>query len=968
MDPERWQNLVDLFTRARESGPQQRATILAEAESTDPSLRAELEAMLREDYSGEDPLPALQAPLLPAPTKWIGRYRLLSRLGAGGMGVIYLAEDPTLKRTVAIKLLLTHSLGDDAAGARLLREARAAAALHHANICPIYEINESDGYHYIVMAALEGENLAQYLSGHGPLSSRAALDIAVQIAKAMQAAHDKDIFHRDIKPANVFITPLTRGGVQVTLLDFGLAQGKEMSRVTRDGAIAGTLSYMSPEQTRGKAADARSDIWSFGVVLYEMLAGTKPFEGPDAVMLQAIQNDNPHSLRSKVKDIPPALDRLVLRALSKDPEHRQPSAGELLDELLSCQESLTPSSSNLSINTATPKQPSIWTLGAIITLISATIGAALWFYAKPKPATTATNEALQFRKITERVPENRVTATSIHPDGQSLIFTDLKGDIYTRDLRTGFDRILATLPGQEVKLISRSCVANTLLFSAVALDGDQLSLWLMTEGGTPTRVASNARDGALSPDCTSIAYLNDSSSEVWVTHLTDNKSRRIASDSTRESFLFVHWLDDGQSLAYAQRVGVSTGASVAELRTYQPTNYPWRYRIFDLQSNTVKATKSDVRMLFPSPMTGNRFSFLTWTRTIPTQYSLEQVEIDSKTANFRVLKSTPIKDNALNISTSRNGDKVASLLPSWQNEIYVSEINAASQAPNRITFDNSNEYPHAWTPDEDSIIFESERSGHYTLYKQRLTERIPTKLVEDASIDVVPQTSPDGKWILFLRKPKSDSPYLIYRIPMAGGKAEAVPNVGPFDEFRCTGAKTKAGAKDPGARGRCVVRSVSDSQFIFHELDPLTGKGRELTRCPWSRFLFGDWSLSFSGSFVALPDHDRIPSVIRVINLDNPGQGANQGDYEVTLKDAPGIGGLAWTADDQGWIGGFMREIEKPTIRLNSGDLRYIDKSGRSRVITQTVGLSFGVPAPSGKRFAFVNGIMSSNVWLADLH
>ena len=204
----------------------------------------------------------------------ISHYKITEKLGEGGMGVVYKAQDTKLGRTVALKFLAAHLLKDEEANKRFLREAKAAAALHHPNVCPVYEIGEADGETFIAMAFIEGENLEKHIK-QGPLKLPEALDIGRQIAKGLQAAHDKKIVHRDIKPGNVIVD--AEG--HVTVMDFGLALLTEGSKLTQLDTTLGTVAYMSPEQAEGAEVDRRTDIWALGCVLYEMISGERPFTG-----------------------------------------------------------------------------------------------------------------------------------------------------------------------------------------------------------------------------------------------------------------------------------------------------------------------------------------------------------------------------------------------------------------------------------------------------------------------------------------------------------------------------------------------------------------------------------------------------------------------------------------------------------------------------------------------------------------
>jgi eukaryotic-like serine/threonine-protein kinase len=276
----------------------------------------------------------------------LSHYRILSRLGAVGMGEVYLAEDTKLDRKVAIKFLTPEALTDEKAKSSLIREARAAAKLDHTNICSIYEVDEQDGQSFIVMQYIEGETLATRMLRQ-PLDLKEFLDVATQVADALVEAHSRAIIHRDIKPANIMIT--SRG--QVKMMDFGLAKLVEQqtthsgamtqSILTKPGTILGTVPYMSPEQLRGERVDARSDIFSFGALLYEMVSGHQPFaSGSAAATTSAILTREPQPLARYSKEVPPELERIVSKAICKDKEKRYQVVKDLALDLKSLREEL----------------------------------------------------------------------------------------------------------------------------------------------------------------------------------------------------------------------------------------------------------------------------------------------------------------------------------------------------------------------------------------------------------------------------------------------------------------------------------------------------------------------------------------------------------------------------------------------------------------------------------------------------
>jgi serine/threonine protein kinase/Tfp pilus assembly protein PilF len=263
----------------------------------------------------------------------ISHYRITEKLGGGGMGVVYKAHDTRLKRTVALKFLPPDLTRDEEAKTRFVHEAQAASALQHNNICNIHDIDETrDGQTFIVMDCYDGETLKKKIE-QGPLKIDGAVDIAVQIGQGLQKAHEHGIVHRDIKPANVM---LTTDGV-AKIVDFGLAKLSGRTVLTKTGSTVGTAAYMSPEQARSEAVDARSDIWSLGVVLYEMLTGKKPFESEyEQALVYSILSHDPKPMRELHPEVPEALEKICRRAMAKDLKDRYQTAAELIADLESC--------------------------------------------------------------------------------------------------------------------------------------------------------------------------------------------------------------------------------------------------------------------------------------------------------------------------------------------------------------------------------------------------------------------------------------------------------------------------------------------------------------------------------------------------------------------------------------------------------------------------------------------------------
>ena len=340
-DPERWRRIEALLDEMFERPAGERRAFLDEACAGNPELRAQMEALLTadEEAGGFLATPAHQAAAelladtvgeaAPLADRELGPYRLVREIGSGGMGVLYEAEDTRLRRRVAVKLLPPELSRNRDAKERFLREARAASALDDPNICTVHDVGERDGQLYIVMAYYEGGTLKERLAS-GPLPVSEARQLAIEVARALARAHEAGIVHRDIKPANVMLT----GRGKVKVLDFGIAKIRGDATLTRAGSSPGTPAYMSPEQARGEPVDGRTDVWSLGAMLYEMLAGRRPFPGDDErAVLSAIQSRKPEPLDRIRPEVSAALARTVAKALAKDPGERHANAAELLADL-----------------------------------------------------------------------------------------------------------------------------------------------------------------------------------------------------------------------------------------------------------------------------------------------------------------------------------------------------------------------------------------------------------------------------------------------------------------------------------------------------------------------------------------------------------------------------------------------------------------------------------------------------------
>ena len=357
MSPERWRKIEQFYHSALELDSNEQSEYLAKACDGDDDLRQQVASLLREKTSAENLLdqPVLDAarslieptgPPKPAPGSRLGPYQIEAPIGSGGMGEVFLAHDTRLHRTVAIKILRPESIADPSRKGRFLQEARAASALNHPNIVTLYDISSDKGTDFLVLEYVPGKTLKDLITPAGlPLSE--ILLYGVQAAGALAASHAAGIIHRDIKPANIMVTPQS----QVKILDFGVAKLTERTiggaedetgtQCTVPGVIVGTVSYMSPEQTRGDSVDARSDIFSLGCVLYQAATGRLPFQGPSALsIMHEIAAANPPAPSTIRSNLPTEFDRIICCALAKDKEQRYGSATEFRDALQALQQEL----------------------------------------------------------------------------------------------------------------------------------------------------------------------------------------------------------------------------------------------------------------------------------------------------------------------------------------------------------------------------------------------------------------------------------------------------------------------------------------------------------------------------------------------------------------------------------------------------------------------------------------------------
>jgi serine/threonine protein kinase len=681
----------------------------------------------------------------------LGPYEILTPLGAGGMGEVYRARDTRLGRDVAVKVLPSTFSADADRLRRFEQEACAAGALNHPNILIVHDIGTHDGSPYVVSELLEGETLRQRMSG-ATLPQRKVMDYALQIAHGLAAAHEKGIVHRDLKPDNLFITNDGR----VKILDFGLAKltgtadgnlsqtSIPTRRVDTDpGKVMGTVGYMSPEQVRGRAADARSDIFSFGAILYEMLSGKRAFHGESAVeTMSAILKEHPSDLSETNQRISPALERLVNHCLEKNPEERFHSASDLAFAIEAL--SGTASSSSQTITMALPtlrsrtRERMMW-IAATAALLIAAIGLAFPYFRR------VPQEAHTMRFFISPTEEASFSVSAISPDGRRLVISvrDSSGKTLLW-LRSLDSLTLQPLPGTENAAFPFwSPDSHFIGFFA----GSKLKK-LDVSGGPPQALCDAStgggaawnRDGVIifTPDISNSLYRVSASGGVPTPITTLDESRQEVSHK------YPQFLPDGRHFLYqaqsaqAENTAIYVGAldskenkrlvSARAKAAYAPPGY-----LLFLRERTLMAQPFDPDKLL---LRGEPFP-LAEQISVNTVLGLANFSVSDNgvlaymTGRFaagqpalfdrggKLLSSVGPMGEYFNVFFSPDEKRVAAAITDSQSgtrDVWLVDI--ARGTPTRFTFDPAEDFLPIWSPDGSRIVFASDRDGPGNLYQK----------------------------------------------------------------------------------------------------------------------------------------------------------------------------------------------------------------------------------------------------------
>jgi serine/threonine protein kinase len=880
-------------------------------------------------------------------------FELIARLASGGMGEVWLARDLQLHRKVALKLLPLHLSEDSDRITRLRQEARTASALNHPNVCTIHALGSAaDGRVFIAMEFVEGSTLRQRLAG-GPTTIRQALDITSQIASALAAAHDAGVIHRDVKPENVMI----RADGLVKVLDFGLARfeatapGGHTTRtaLARDD-VAGTITYMSPEQARGEPLDRRSDIFSLGAVLYEMVTGRQAFAGTTtAIVYEAILNRMPIPPVRATSDVPARLGDIINRCLEKDATLRYQTASDLRTDVMRLQRDserhTDPANGRDIAAQRSSVQPHRYrrAVAAIAVLLSmfgaAVLGTSIF---------RSRRNELQEVQLTTNSSEAPVSAAAISPDGRYLAYAD-DGGIHVRLIDS---RETHTLSVPNIGTINRLAWfpdGGKLLVSADAVPPAKTpSIWSVSLiGGSSRKLHDDGIEGFVAPDGARITFVDSSRTGVWMMGPAGEDPYRVVTVNAGEELHQPGFWLNGSRHVYGHVRSLPDKSGDLMMNVSLEARDP---------DGHTDVLISDPGLRGAVRLPDGRLIYSLVAQPILNRggSSLWEAETDPRSGvprgKPRQIGTSP--DGALvGFSASADGRRIAFVKRSLQHDVYIADLPLSLPlSARRLTLDDSDDFATNWTPDSKAVLFTSDRNGTRDIFKQGLDQRAPEAIVTGPDDDSGPTAvTPDGAWYYYLVNTRGwTSTFLrrttIMRIAAAGGPPQRVRDGSPWQFVLC--------AQPPSQT--CVFVDREGTRYDIYALDPIHGKGRRMASTDLGSEPYAAAAISPDGSRVAIMMASG--RRLRIVSL------RGDPDRDVTIHDRPlVVNAFYWSADGAGCY------LSSPSGATTGTDLLHVDLDGHVTVIWHQPESSLmmsAIPSPDGRHLALTRASAISNVWM----
>ena len=802
-----WQRLDEIYHAASQLPADRRAAFLDDACAGNTALRADVESLLAYTDRATDFIeePALNVAARLMASSWsdhqalltgrtIGNLRIGKKIGVGGMGIVYEADDTRLGRKAAVKALPPWITATPNARERFEREARAASALTHPNICTIYAVHEFEGHPIIEMERLEGQTLRDRMAT--PMTKGDIVTIALQLTDALDAAHAKGIVHRDLKPGNIFITP-----TGAKILDFGIAT---LGSSEHDGGIAGTPAYMSPEQLTGESVDARADLFSLGVVLREMADGRTT----------------------------PALQRVIAKATDDDRERRYQSAAEMKGDLIRLQ------------HTGRPWQ---W-IAATIAAVAIT-GAALAYWYAPFAAGDLFGEGLRLRQVTHNASEFSVMGGAISPDGRHVAYADPRG-VHLLDLASNEARRVEPFgAGPEVAWdLSAGWLPDGTRFVVNAGGrGSPPSVWLAGLSGEARKLRDDAHALSVSPGGTSIAFAEHEwhrrgADAVWLMDLNGENVRKLFDATAGTRTLGLSWSPDGQRVSYDRTdadgavIAIETRAIGGSPSTiFQPADP-------DMLQGSMWLR--DGRLLYSTTRPALGMS----AGAIPCSHWQMRLDNDGRALEAAKPLAGWLPQCVAGISFTADLRQALYLQWTFQDAIRIGRLDEAGAAaiPRRLTATDGRNIPSGWTADGAALVFVSDGGGREGLYRQPIASSSPQLITNEDGMLGAARLTPDGRSVLYLGAKRGllSRRERLMRIGIDGGEPAEIL-AGPFVDggARC--------AVSPATRCAVAERSADRRHLVFTSIDPMTGRGAELHRVDADANAEYRWALSADGARIA---------------------------------------------------------------------------------------------------------------------